>query len=51
VLAAAMLLLFGGLLPLSTWLVLPLEQRFARADLSGRAVDGIIVLGGMEDPR
>jgi uncharacterized SAM-binding protein YcdF (DUF218 family) len=51
VLAAAMLLLFGGLLPLSTWLILPLEQGFVRTDLSGRAVDGIIVLGGMEDPR
>jgi uncharacterized SAM-binding protein YcdF (DUF218 family) len=45
------LLLFGGLLPLSTWLILPLEQRFARADLAGRDVDGIVVLGGGEDSR
>jgi uncharacterized SAM-binding protein YcdF (DUF218 family) len=51
VLASAMLLLFGGLFPLSAWLILPLEQRFARTDLSGQAVDGIIVLGGMEDAR
>ena len=45
------LLLFGGLLPLSNWLILPLEQRFARADLAGRDVDGIVVLGGGEDSR
>ncbi len=51
VLVSAALLLFGGVLPLSTWLILPLEQRFVRADLSGGAVEGIIVLGGMEDPR
>jgi uncharacterized SAM-binding protein YcdF (DUF218 family) len=51
VLVSTVLLLFGGLLPLSTWLILPLEQRFVRADLSGGAVEGIIVLGGMEDPR
>jgi uncharacterized SAM-binding protein YcdF (DUF218 family) len=51
VLASTALLLIGGLLPLSTWLILPLEERFARTDLSGRAVDGIIILGGMEDAR
>jgi len=51
VLASTALLLVGGLLPLSTWLILPLEERFARTDLSGRAVDGIIILGGMEDAR
>lgn len=50
-LATAILLLFGGVLPLSTWLILPLEQRFTRTDLSGRPVEGIVVLGGMEDPR
>ncbi len=44
-------LLLGGLLPVSNWLILPLEQRFARAELAGRAVDGIIVLGGAEDAR
>jgi uncharacterized SAM-binding protein YcdF (DUF218 family) len=49
VVASAMLLLVGGLLPLSTWLILPLEDRFQRADLSGRDIDGIIVLGGAED--
>ena len=51
VFASAALLLFGGLLPLGTSLILPLEQRFARADLSGRPVDGIVILGGMEDAR
>jgi uncharacterized SAM-binding protein YcdF (DUF218 family) len=51
VLASAALLLVGGLLPLGTWLMLPLEDRFARADLSGRDVDGIVVLGGVEDAR
>jgi uncharacterized SAM-binding protein YcdF (DUF218 family) len=51
-LAASMgLLLLGGLLPTSNWLMLPLEQRFARADLAGRDVDGIVVLGGAEDAR
>jgi uncharacterized SAM-binding protein YcdF (DUF218 family) len=48
--AAAVLLLVGGLLPLSTWLILPLEERFPRADLSGRDIDGVVVLGGAEDP-
>jgi len=51
VVAAAVLFIAGGLLPLSTWLVLPLEQRFSRPDLTGKPVDGIIVLGGMEDAR
>ena len=51
VLASAALLFIGGVLPLSTWLILPLEQRFARVDLSGHLVDGIVVLGGMEDAR
>jgi uncharacterized SAM-binding protein YcdF (DUF218 family) len=51
VIAAAVLFLVGGLLPLSTWLIWPLEERFPRADLSGPIVDGIVVLGGAEDPR
>jgi uncharacterized SAM-binding protein YcdF (DUF218 family) len=51
VVVSAALLLVGGLLPLSTWLILPLEDRFQRADLSGRDIDGIIVLGGAEDSR
>ncbi|HYI03524.1 MAG TPA: YdcF family protein, partial [Reyranella sp.] len=38
--AAAVLLVLGGLGPLSTWLILPLEDRFARADLAGRQIDG-----------
>jgi uncharacterized SAM-binding protein YcdF (DUF218 family) len=51
VVASAALVLVGGLLPLAAWLILPLESRFARADVSGRSVDGIVVLGGMEDGR
>jgi uncharacterized SAM-binding protein YcdF (DUF218 family) len=51
VVAGAALLLVGGLLPLSTWLILPLEDRFPRADLSGPPLDGIVVLGGAEDAR
>jgi uncharacterized SAM-binding protein YcdF (DUF218 family) len=51
VVAGAALLLIGGLLPLSTWLILPLEDRFPRADLSGREIAGIVVLGGPEDAR
>jgi len=51
VIAGALLLLIGGLLPLSTWLILPLEDRFARPQLAGTSVDGIVVLGGVEDSR
>jgi uncharacterized SAM-binding protein YcdF (DUF218 family) len=49
--AAAALLVLGGLGPLSTWLILPLEDRFPRADLAGRTIDGIVILGGAEDAR
>ena len=49
--ASVGLLLCGGLLPVSNWLLLPLEQRFPRADLAGADVDGIVVLGGAEDAR
>ncbi|HUJ37779.1 MAG TPA: YdcF family protein [Hyphomicrobium sp.] len=51
VVASGALFLIGGMPPLGNVLILPLEQRFARADLSGRDVDGIIVLGGVEDAR
>jgi len=51
VVVAAALLLVGGLLPLSTWLILPLEDRFSRTELSGGDIDGIVVLGGPEDAR
>ena len=51
ILASAVLLLVGGLLPLSTWLILPLEDRFPRPQLAGTFVDGIVVLGGVEDSR
>ena len=49
--AAAVFLVLGGLGPLSTWLILPLEDRFPRADLAGRPIDGIVILGGAEDAR
>jgi uncharacterized SAM-binding protein YcdF (DUF218 family) len=49
--AAAAILVVGGLGPLSTWLILPLEDRFPRADLAGRPIDGIVILGGAEDAR
>jgi uncharacterized SAM-binding protein YcdF (DUF218 family) len=49
--AGAALLLLGGLFPVSNWLLLPLEQRFPRAELAGHDVDGIVVLGGAEDAR
>jgi uncharacterized SAM-binding protein YcdF (DUF218 family) len=50
IVASAGLMLFGGWLPVSNWLMLPLEQRFSRADLTGE-VDGIVVLGGAEETR
>ena len=49
--ASVALLVLGGLLPVSNWLILPLEQRFPRADLAGADVTGIVVLGGGEDSR
>lgn len=48
---AAALVVVGGILPLSTWLILPLEDRFPRADLSGPPIDGIVILGGAEEAR
>jgi uncharacterized SAM-binding protein YcdF (DUF218 family) len=48
--ASAALLLFGGWLPVSNWLMLPLEQRFSRPVLAGQ-LDGIVVLGGAEEAR
>lgn len=45
-------LLVAGYSPLSQVLIAPLENRFARADLSaGPPVTGIIILGGAEDGR
>jgi uncharacterized SAM-binding protein YcdF (DUF218 family) len=48
---ALAILFAGGLLPVGNWLVMPLEQRFARADLAGAPIAGIVVLGGAEDAR
>ena len=45
----AALVALAGLSPLANLLALPLEQRFARADLSTPPVTGFIVLGGGED--
>ena len=39
----------AGLSPLANLLALPLEQRFERADLTGRPVTGFVLLGGGED--
>lgn len=48
--AGALLFLVAGVLPISYLLAVPLEERFARADLAdGRPVDGIIILGGGEE--
>ncbi len=51
VLVSAALFVLGGLLPLGVWLILPLEERFPRADLSGQYIHGIVVLGGVESAR
>jgi uncharacterized SAM-binding protein YcdF (DUF218 family) len=46
-------LLFFGLSPVSNWLLRPLEERFARADITAgpdrTPPVGIIILGGFED--
>jgi uncharacterized SAM-binding protein YcdF (DUF218 family) len=48
--AGAVLLLLAGLSPLGNALILPLEDRFGRAQLDdGPAPDGFILLGGAED--
>jgi uncharacterized SAM-binding protein YcdF (DUF218 family) len=46
---ASILLL--GLTPVANWMILPLEMRFPVPDLTGRKVDGIIVLGGTVQER
>jgi uncharacterized SAM-binding protein YcdF (DUF218 family) len=45
----AILLLVAGLSPLGAALILPLEDRFPRADLEAQPPAGFIVLGGAED--
>ena len=50
VLASGVLLFAGGLTPLGHVLLLPLEDRFTRADLSSEGPpDGIVILGGAQD--
>jgi uncharacterized SAM-binding protein YcdF (DUF218 family) len=51
VIACVVVLLVGGLSPLSNWLTLPLENRFPRQNPHGAPVAGIVVLGGVEDAR
>ena len=48
---AVPVLVIGGISPLGDLLIAPLENRFARADLSTGDITGIIVLGGSEDSR
>lgn len=49
----ALVILIGAitLLPIPSLLIWPLEQRFARPDPLPREVDGIILLGGAQNPR
>jgi uncharacterized SAM-binding protein YcdF (DUF218 family) len=51
--AAAALMAICGLTPASTWLMVPLEERFPRIEVpaGSQAYAGIIVLGGGEDGR
>lgn len=50
VLLSGLLFFAAGLSPLGHALILPLENRFARADLgSGESPSGIIILGGAQD--
>ena len=51
--AAAALMAICGLTPASTWLKVPLEERFPRLEVPAGSSDytGIIVLGGGEDGR
>lgn len=50
-LVAVPVLIIGGVTPLGDLLIAPLENRFARADLTRGDITGIIVLGGAEDGR
>src|SRR5262249_55447774 len=49
--AVLLALIVCGLTPFGDALLLPLENRFARADLDhGEPITGLIILGGMQDP-
>ena len=51
VITAALVCALAGPAPTAAWLLRPLEDRFARPDLDGLRIDGIIVLGGaMDEP-
>ena len=49
--SAVVALLVGGLSSISDILIIPLEDRFPRPDLTNARIDGLIVLGGSEDAR
>ena len=48
---AVPVLVIGGISPVGDLIIAPLENRFARADLTGSDITGIIMLGGSEDGR
>lgn len=50
-LAAVLALALAAASPLPNVMILPLEQRFSRADLAGPPITGLIILGGGEDAR
>ena len=49
VIGAVAALLFAGLSPLAYWLILPLEERFPIFQDDGKAIAGIVVIGGTFD--
>ena len=51
IIAAAVFFVVGGLGPLGSWMILPLEDRFPRTVLGDRPINGIIILGGSEHAR
>ena len=50
VVASVLLMAICGFSPIGNWLLYPLEARFPQWKETGRAPDGIIVLGGAIDP-
>lgn len=48
--AIAILVVLIGILPVSAWLVVPLEERFPPPAQLPERIDGIVVLGGAIDP-
>jgi uncharacterized SAM-binding protein YcdF (DUF218 family) len=50
VVASVLLMAICGFSPIGNWLLYPLEARFPQWKETGRAPDGVIVLGGAIDP-